>query len=419
MREDRQVAAPKRVLKVKGRKRIVLGRREPQRREHGAFPPGFTAMAALAAFLILGTFYILWPRVTVVVSPRVSSVRTKALIHASTSTDKVDVEGGRIPAQVVEDVFEVSVTVPTSGSVSVGITKARGSVVFINEGSKSTTVPGGTLLATPGGARFVTLASVVVPASRVKYFMNQAVGVDAGMAEVNVEAEEPGARGNVAAGRIMVVVEKRISGLKVINPEPLSGGQDKITPVVAESDFEVARKRLKAEALKASSGALLEKALGDRFVPKETIIVDQEEPVFNEAPLAPASELRASCRVHARALAISSADVSKVASGQFVLVLAGGARVISPEVKVEVVESKKVDADNAVVEALASGTVVTHIEPTALSRTLAGKALGEARSILTAAPEISSFSISPEKGDAETLPRFWRWIRVVVAPCEG
>ncbi|MEW6228722.1 MAG: baseplate J/gp47 family protein [Bacillota bacterium] len=412
------MAASKRVLKVKGRKRIVVGRREPQRGGHGAFPPGFTSMTALAAFLILGTFYTLWPRVTVVVSPRVSAVRTKALIHASTSTDKVDVEGGRIPAQVVEDVFEASATVPTSGSVSVGVTKARGSVVFINEGSKATTVPGGTLLATPGGARFVTLASVVVPASRVKYFMKQAVGIDAGMAEVNVEAEEPGARGNVAAGRITVMVEKRISGLKVMNPEPFSGGQDKITPVVAESDFEVARKRLKAEALKASSRVLLEKALGDGFVPKETIVVDQEEPVFNEAPLAPASELRASCRVHARALAISDADVSKVASGQFALALAGGARVISPEVKVEVVESKKVDADNAVIEALASGVVVTHIEPTALSRALAGKALGEARSILAAAPEISSFSISPEKGDAETLPRFWRWIRVVVAPCE-
>lgn len=418
MREDRQVAASKRVLKVKGRKRIVVGRRGPQRGGHGAFPPGFTFMMALAAFLILGTFYTLWPRVTVVVSPRVSVVRTRALIQASTSMDKVDVEGGRIPAKVVEDVSEVSVTVPTSGSVSVGITKARGSVVFINEGSKAITVPGGTMLATPGGARFVTLASVVVPASGVKYFMNQAVGIDAGMAEVNVEAEEPGARGNVAAGRVTVMAGKRISGLKATNPEPLSGGQDKITPVVAEADFELARKRLKAEALNASSRVLSEKGLGDRFVPKETIVVDQEEPVFNEAPLAPASELRASCRVHARALAVSHADVSKVASGQFALALVGGARVISPEVKVEIIESRKADADSAVIEALAGGTVATRIVPTELSRTLAGKALGEARSILAGASEIDSFSISPEKGDAETLPRFWRWIRVVVAPCE-
>lgn len=403
---------------MKAARRIVVRKRttEPGRRR--AVSRLFPAMMAVAAFLMSGTLYALWPRVTVVVSPRASPVRTRAAVLASTAVDVADVDGGRIPAQALKEVIEASVVVPTSGSVSTGITKARGNVVFINEGSRAVTLPAGTLLATPGGARFAILERLVVPASRVRYFMNQAVGIDAGMVETGVEAEEPGSRGNVAAGRITVLVGKQIRGLRLTNPEPLSGGQDKITPVVAEADFEEARARLKSEAYEASSRALLGKAVGDWFVVKETISVDQEEPVFSRAPMAPASELRASCRVHARALAVRNGDMSKVASGQFLLALAGGAQVTSPEVEVEVVESRRADDESAVIEALASATVVPRIKPAGLAMALAGRAVSEARSMLAAATDIATFSLSPQMGDAQVLPRVWWWIRVVVAPLE-
>ncbi len=403
---------------MKGRRRAVLERRRSAEGRPRALPPGFPSMVALAGLLILGTVWVLWPRVTIVVSPRVVAARQKAVIRASTLVGEADIESGEVPAQVVEGTLEASVTVPTSGSCSTGVTRARGSVLFINEGSGPVAVPAGAALETPGKTRFVTLAAVVVPASRMKSFMNQAVGMEAGMAEVGVEACEPGTTGNVAAGRISVIADRRLSRLKVTNPEPLGGGEDKISPVVAEADFEVARKRLEAEAFKAASRALFDRATGDRFVLAETLIVEEIDPVYSHGPFSHSSELRASCRVDARALAVSRADISKVASGQFMLALEGGDRVTSREVGVEIVQVKRADEASAVIEATACATIARDIEPVLLSRALAGASAGEAKAILAAAPGVKSFSIGADGAEPETLPRFWRWIRVMVEPCE-
>ncbi|MBC7084412.1 MAG: baseplate J/gp47 family protein [Firmicutes bacterium] len=381
---------------------------------------GLAAMMSLPALLIFATLYALWPRATVVVSPAVSEARHKVVIQASTAAAGVDVEGGRVPARAVEDAFTVSVTVPVSGSVRSGATRARGSVVFINEGSEPVSVPEGTAVATPGGARFRALTGVVVPASTVKHFMSIAVDAVPGTAKVDVEAEEPGTHGNVAAGRITVIVGGARGGLKVMNPEPTSGGEDKITPAVSPVDLATARKRIAAEAARVAARRLTEKVSANLRVLGETIVVEQEEPVFSQAPLTPSAELRATCRASARALAVKEADVLKAARGRFLLDLgADGARVVSPEVEVKISRVNRMDAETAAVETVASAQVAAGVEPDDLARELAGRSVQEAKSLLAARPGVSGFSIHPDGGDERRLPRFPWWIRVVVGRPEA
>ena len=381
---------------------------------------GLAAMMGPPALLIFATLYALWPRATVVVSPAVSGARHKVVIEASTAAAGVDVEGGLVPARAMEDAFTVSVTVPVSGSVRSGATRARGAVVFINEGSEPVSVPKGTVVATAGGVRFRTLTGVVVPASTVKHFTNVAVDADPGTAKVDVEAEEPGTNGNVAAGRITVVVGAARGGLKAVNPEPLTGGEDKITPAVSPVDLVTARQRLAAEAARVAARRLAEKSPANLRVLGETIAVQQEEPVFSQAPLTPSAELRASCQASASVLAVKEADLLKAARGRFLLELgADAARVVSPEVEVEIWRARRMDAETAAVEMVASARVAACVEPDELARELAGKSVQEAKALLAARPGVSGFSIYPDEGDERRLPRFPRWIRVVVGRPEG
>lgn len=378
-------------------------------------------MVGVPALLIFATLYALWPRATVVVSPVVTEVRHRVVVQATTAADAVDVEGGKVPARAVVDSFTVSVTVPVSGSVRSGAARARGTVVFINEGSKPVTVREGTVVATAAGGEFRTLSAVVVPASTVKSFVGMAVDADPGTANVEVEADEPGTHGNVAAGRITVVMGGSSSAsLKVTNPEPTSGGEDKITPAVSPVDLRTARKRLAAEASEVAARRLAEDLPRNHRLLAETIAIQQEEPVFDHGPHSPSAELRASCRASARALAVKEADVLKAARGRFLLGLAEDATLVtSTEADVKISKVERIDAESATIEAVASAGVAAPLDADMLARELAGKTVEEAKSLLGAARGVSAFSIYPDGDDARRLPRFARWIRVVVGRPEG
>jgi len=95
------------------------------------------------------------------------------------------------------------------------------------------------------------------------------------------------------------------------------------------------------------------------------------------------------------------------------------AQVTSPEVKVEMSKVKMVSAESATIEAVAGARVAASIEPERPARDLAGRTVREAKSVPARAHGISRFSIHPDGGDAHRLPRFARWIRVVVGRPEG
>lgn len=384
------------------------------------FGRGPAMTTGLAALLIFCVLYAFWPRATVVVSPEVSEVCRKVTVEASTAVTVVDVDGGRVPARAVKDSFTVSVKVPVSGSVRSGATKASGRVAFVNETDRAWSVPKGTMVATAGGVRFRTVEAAVVPPATVRHFMGLAVDADSGMTVVDVEAEEPGTSGNVAAGRITVVVAGAFPGLKVTNPEPTSGGEDKITPAVSPVDLATARRLIASEAAREAAARLAVKSPAGFSVVRDTIVVERQEPTFSAAPFTPSAELVASCRASASALAVKEAEVLKVARGKFLSeVVAGGGEVISSEVEMKITGAARKSSAAASIDVTAQARVSAKVDADKLARELAGKSVREAESLLATRQGVSGFSIYPQADGEARLPRFPSWIHVIVGDVDA
>lgn len=96
--------------------------------------------------------------------------------------------------------------------------KAAGMVRFYADEGRQTQVdiPAGTVCMTAGGLRFVTLAAASMAAGETE-------------TEVEVEAVEAGAAGNVAANTILFLAVPPVGVVACANPEALSGGQDEET----------------------------------------------------------------------------------------------------------------------------------------------------------------------------------------------
>lgn len=115
--------------------------------------------------------------------------------------------------------------------------KAAGTVRFFVDGGRqtSTEVRSGTVCMTADGRRFVTTAAGVAPAG-------------AEQLELPVEAAEPGAAGNAAAGTIVYLAVPPVGVTACTNPAALSNGQD------TEED-EALRERVLASYRRLANGA--------------------------------------------------------------------------------------------------------------------------------------------------------------------
>ena len=115
--------------------------------------------------------------------------------------------------------------------------KARGAIRFSVDKALGTdlTVPAGTVCATAGLVRFETTESAVLKAGET--------GV-----EVPAQAVEPGTKGNVPRGSILVMTVPPVGVGRCVNPEPFSGGAD------VEDDGEL-RRRVLATYKRMPNGA--------------------------------------------------------------------------------------------------------------------------------------------------------------------
>lgn len=186
---------------------------------------------SIVAGALLGLFYTLSPKVSITVVP------ASTMIEVRTA---VPLRGG--PALPIErlDTIETLVSVATMGRSQVGVTPARGVVVFLNAGEASVRVPKGTRVLTQSGQAFTTDAEVSVPGRQVAFFLDVPVGVQSGRAEVSVTAESPGTEGNVGPERVRLI-EGDWPELSVRNLEPFTGGTDAALPAVSAADVEAVR----------------------------------------------------------------------------------------------------------------------------------------------------------------------------------
>ena len=303
---------------------------------------------------------------------------------------------------------KTSITRRTSstGRETIGLSKAQGVVVLLNQQQKEVRVPKGTILKTGNGVSFETLKDVVVPAVSTQYFMDVPTGLQAGKAEVAVRALESGASGNVAAGRISLVEG---FNLDVRNPEPTNGGEDLVKMFVTETDLARAKELVLKDARQLALETLYQ-TIKNGLVLDDTLLVNIEwkegSTAGEEGP-----EAYVSAIAHGQ---ISRADTERL-SAQIIDVLN---EIISPGFEVVPATIKVIETtvtnDNGEynLKVKVEGYCQGLVEEVLLKDLLLGREVEEVANVCASLPHIAEIAVVEAKRDR--LPRWSNWVRLEI-----
>ena len=190
---------------------------------------GLAARAIVLASLIVvagAAVLFLVPSTTVRLAPQLTPISVPISVIARVPAEGVPLGPGIIPARRYQATITVSDTIATTGFVEAPDAAARGVVRFQNRTAEAVELSPGTRATSGDGTIFFTLARVTLPA-------------EAGSAvDAEVQAEEPGLGGNVAAGTVTQpdpLLGRRVT---VTNPEPISGGTTRPARGVADADLD-------------------------------------------------------------------------------------------------------------------------------------------------------------------------------------
>lgn len=226
--------------------RVGVEVREPSLR--GALTFG---LAGLTVFGGACAAYLVAPSADVTLYPQTEPIAMTLDFRADpVATSVVLGSPSTLPADRVEARLPVRLVVPTSGTTTVGASRASGEVTFTNGGDSDVTVASGTVLRSDGGVTFATTEPVdVAPRDE---------------ATAPAQALIAGTVGNVDSESITQIVEGP-ADVSVTNEDDFSGGEDDEVPAVADEDFADAR-ALASLALRQDGAEKLMEEEAGRYV---------------------------------------------------------------------------------------------------------------------------------------------------------
>ena len=373
-------------------------------------------IAAAAVGLL---YYVLVPKVTVVVTPGVliyqQSVEVLGLGAGSDGTEMGSLPV--LPLRPVKAVIGTEAVVSATGSQTLGTSSAKGTAVLINEGDEPVTVPKGTKLKTGEGVFFQTDEVVTVPARSAEYFLDVATGVRAGQKEVGITAIEAGEKGNVAAGRIRVFGDSELGKRLVArNPEPVSGGVSVHQTTVTEEDIERAKAACSRQAGLKAGEILQAKADQDGSVVIPESIQIEEENLTPETSIGEeAQTVKIVAHFHAQGQAFRRRDFGEVLEQELGKQLPEDLVLYQPKFEIERLMAT-LQNGSIVLAADVKAPVHRRLSESDLARLLVGlrqQEVGELAKVL----DVDSIMIMPS--EVERLPRFAHWIKVEVKAPEA
>lgn len=201
----------------------------------------------------------LLPSATIVLNPRSESIGPLALtVEARPDATAVDPVALVIPAQRLTFDVAASQTFTATG-VKVIDSKATGNVTFSNfDTGGPNRINAGSIVKTPSGTEFRTLATVTLPSATVQFPFTLVPSTST----VAVEAVEAGPSGNVGNNEITIVPKgENRNLLQVTNKEATSGGESRQATEVSQGDVDAAIAAIEA-ALVADLDAQLTAGTG-------------------------------------------------------------------------------------------------------------------------------------------------------------
>jgi hypothetical protein len=340
---------------------------------------------AVLVLVLVGGFVAvdLLPSATIVLHPRSESIGPLVLtIEARADVTAPDPDGLAIPARRITFQLQAGQTFPATGTKLVE-TKATGNVTFSNlDPSASNEIAAGSIVKTPSGIEFTTLATVSLPTATIQFPFT----IVPSTSTVAVEAVAAGPEGNVGNNSITVVPKgenKKL--LRVTNTEATSGGASTQTQVVSARDVDTAK-----AAIAAALAAELDRQFSERTGVQAGITLFPETRVAGEAQYAvdPATlvgtqvaDFQLTATAEATALGVDPTPLTAVAEARLRTRITTGWTVVPGSVASEV-GTPSVVGEVISYPVSIRATQVHDVDEAALLAQIKGLVLAEARSRL-------------------------------------
>ena len=283
------------------RVREQVRRGESAWRSHPMVRILFFTFGVLAVMVIVSLFV---PQARVILSPETVIQTVTLPVQADPSVKAVFITGN-VPARELRVTVASSREALATGSVSVPQSKAEGVVTFRNLTESDVSIPLGTVLTSTGlpGVRFVTTEQ-----GELSGGLNETI-------EVPIQAEMAGMNGNVEQETILAIEGDLGLRVAVLNEEPTSGGNDRVSVAANESDLARLREELlgtlEQEALQEMETMLTTK---DQLFPN-TLTVEQIVEEKYDPPLGqPARKVTLNLEVEFSVFYVSGNDLTELAN---------------------------------------------------------------------------------------------------------
>ncbi len=353
----------------------------------------------LIAAATLGLVYMAMPKVTLVVTPAVVSFQHSLTFPLA----------GFSAAEAVETEVTITRRTAATGRQVLGISKAVGEVVLINQSEESVTVPRGTIVTTASDTPFLIAADVHVPGVTTQYFMGIPVGMQAGQAAAPIEALVPGSSGNVAEGRIVRIVG---FDLDVRNPEPTRGGADTVLQVAAEADLGRARQMVERDADQEVREALARQLAGSgKRLLEETLQVqiawDGQTPSGEET-----GEVFATAKVKGKGYSLDEEKLRAEVEAALAKLMSASHVLIPHTIDYRTVAIGG-GAGDQFLQCEVAGYSRAVVSPDEVASSVLGAAVDDLETFAERLPAVGHMEVREYSGDH--LPRLRRWLNVEIA----
>jgi baseplate J-like protein len=283
---------------------------------------------------------------------------------------------------------EAAQTFTTTG-VHVEQAAATGEVTFSNYNPvSSNTIPAGSVVATEGGIRFKTLATISVPAGT--FVLPNVVPA---RRTVKVQAAKTGPEGNVPANAIRVVPQgENPDFLKVTNEQPMTGGLRTETPEVSQAEVDKAIAALRSQLEKAFADAVSSGAgapAGATLFPRTALLGDPTPNLDPKSLVGQAiGTYDLSLTADGTVIAVDPSPIRALAESQLTAKVGGDHKLVPDSVKVQVGEGSVDETGAVTFDATARGLRIAMLDPATLRALVKGKTASEAKAALARFGEV-------------------------------
>lgn len=222
---------------------------------------GYLLLLLILAGLLAGVTLFLLPRAHVTLIPARTRFVSSIDLTARVGIDAPDYLNRVVPARSVQARVELFDTVETTGGEDAPLGRATGVVTLINQTNRPIDVGTSTVVRTATG-------------DDVRFRLQQEVTIPAGVGQqvsAQVEAIEPGLKGNVPAFTISEIEGPLNLTVRVSNPSPTAGGTVEPVRVVTQADKDRLLGQLQATLQQQAYSKLAESLRQGEFIPAETV----------------------------------------------------------------------------------------------------------------------------------------------------